>query len=72
MEFYIKPEQRLKGYGKSMCERLETLFEADGAENVYLTADPVTGEPFWTAIGYTNTHERSPENGQYFFEKKII
>lgn len=72
MEFYVKPEYRRKGYGKSMFERLERLFHTDGAEMMYLTADPVTGKPFWQAMGFINIHEKSPENQLYIYEKEVL
>lgn len=72
MEFYVKPEYRRKGYGKSMFERLERLFHTDGAKMMYLTADPVTGKPFWEAMGFINIYEKSPENQLYIYEKGIL
>ena len=71
MEFYVTPEQRRKGYGKRMFRRLERLFREDGSEIMYLTADPVTGKPFWEAVGFVNTGERSPENHLYIYERPI-
>lgn len=71
MEFYVKPEWRRKGYGHQMYKRLEQLFWADGAGRMYLTADPVTGKPFWEAMGFVNIHEKSPENHLDFYEKVI-
>ena len=71
MEFYVKPVHRRKGYGKMMFKRLERLFHIDGAEMMYLTADPVTGTPFWEAMGFVNVNEKSPENQLYIYEKCI-
>lgn len=71
MEFYIKPEARRRGFGRLMLERLEALFIADGAELVYLTADPITGKPFWEAMDFTCTGEISPENGLYFYGRRL-
>ena len=71
MEFYVKPEYRRKGYGKMMFRRLERLLRIDGAERMYLTADPVTGKPFWEALGFQNTMEKSPENQLYIYEKEF-
>lgn len=69
MEFYVRPEHRRMGFGKMMFLHLERLFRIDGAEMMYLTADPVTGKPFWEAIGFVNTKEMSPENKLYIYEK---
>lgn len=50
---------------------LERLFHLDGAEMMYLTADPVTGKPFWESVGFENVNEKSPENQQYIYEKSV-
>ena len=71
MEFYVKPDYRRRGYGKRMFKRLERLFHLDGAEMMYLTADPVTGKPFWESVGFENINEKSPENHQYIYEKSV-
>lgn len=72
MEFYVQPAYRRCGYGRRMFARLEELLCADGAKKMYLTADPVTGKPFWEEMGFVNTHEKSPDNGLYLYEKEII
>lgn len=71
MEYYVIPEYRRKGYGKAMFERIESLFRSHGVQRMYLTADPVTGKPFWEALGFQRTGETSPENGLYIYEKDI-
>lgn len=71
MEFYVKPEYRRKGYGKEIYKHLENLFKSNGISNIWLTADPVTGEPFWSAVGFTNSGEKSPENNLYIYEKEV-
>ncbi len=72
MEFYVKPEYTRKGYGKEIYKHLENIFKSNGVSNVWLTADPVTGEPFWSAVGFTNSREKSPENNLYIYEKLIL
>ena len=42
MEFYVKPECRRKGCGRSMYKHLEKLFRDNGADMMYLTDDSVT------------------------------
>lgn len=69
MEFYVKPEYRRKGYGKEMYNHLENIFKSNGVSKIWLTADPITGEPFWSAVGFTNSGEKSPENNLYIYEK---
>ena len=71
MEFYVKPEYRGRGYGRKMYARIEALFRADGVSKLYLTADPVTGKPFWIAMGFKESGDISPENGLEFFEKHL-
>ncbi len=71
MEFYVKPEFRHKGYGKAMFERLEDHFASYGTKMMYLTADPVTGKPFWEAMGFINTGVLSPENKLPIYEKPV-
>lgn len=71
MEFYVIPEYRRKGYGKTMFSRLETLFADHKVERMYLTADKVTGEPFWKALGFQFYGEVSPENKQNIMEKDV-
>ena len=71
MEFYVKPDYRRNGYGKMMFQHLEQLFRFDGAMIMYLTADPVTGKPFWESMGFVNVNEKSPENQLYIYEKPV-
>ena len=72
MEFYVRPEHRRRGYGRRMFLHMERLFRENGAKRMYLTADPVTGKPFWEALGFVNTGERSPDNGLEIYEKAIL
>ena len=71
MEFYVKPIFRRKGYGSQMLHRMEALFRTDGVTQMYLTADPVTGRPFWEAVGFCNTEVRSPDNQLFIYEKPV-
>lgn len=71
MEFYVIPERRREGLGRIMAQRMEDFFREKGVKQAYLTADPVTGKPFWAAAGYRAMGEISPENGQEFFEKNL-
>lgn len=71
MEFYIKSEYRKNGYGKELYRHLENIFKENGVKNIWLTADPVTGEPFWSAVGFNNSGEKSPENKLYIYEREL-
>ena len=72
MEFYVCPQYRRKGYGKRMFLHMEYLFRKDGVKRMYLTADPVSGKPFWEAMGFVNTGEQSPENKLDIYEKDVL
>lgn len=71
MEFYVIPQCRRKGYGREMFHRLEALFAGHGTKRMYLTADRVTGVPFWKSLGFEFTGEISPENKQDIYEKDV-
>ena len=71
MEFYVRPEYRRKGYGRMMFRQLEQMFRYGGAKMMCLTADPVTGKPFWEAMGFVNTGEQSPENKLDIYEAPV-
>lgn len=71
MEFFVLPDRRGNGYGREMLRCLERFFTANGAKQMYLTADPVTGVPFWEKTGFSRTGEISPENGLEIYQKII-
>ena len=72
MEFYVIPQYRRKGYGTLMFQHIQEMFKRHGVKRMYLTADPVTGEPFWEALGFIYFEEVSPENGQKIYEKDVL
>ena len=71
MEFYVSPEYRRRGLGRRMYRECEDFFRLRGARNVWLTADGVTGIPFWLSLGYTDSGEVSAENGLRIFIKSL-
>ena len=71
MEFYVKLEYRRNGYGGEIYKHLENIFKSNGVSNIWLTADPITGVPFWSAVDFTNSGEKSPENNLYIYEKEL-
>ena len=71
MEFYVKLEYRRNGYGGEIYKHLENIFKSNGVSNIWLTADPITGEPFWSAVGFDNSGEKLTENNLYIYEKTI-
>lgn len=71
MEFYVQPQYRRKGYGREMYGCLERFFADEKAAGVYLTADPVTGKPFWRSLEFKENGEISPENNLPVYEKHL-
>lgn len=71
MEFYVHPLHRRQGIGRVMFQRMEDYFALHGVSEMYLTSSPVTGVPFWKAMGFHPNGEISPENGQPIWTKKV-
>lgn len=71
MGFYIKPEYRRQGYGREMFLHIENVLKRDGAPKIYLTPDGVTGEPFWTALGFENSGNLDPDNKKFIYIKDM-
>ena len=73
MGFFIKQEQRRKGFGKEFFRHIEEILKKDGAPKIYLTPDGVTGEPFWRAMGLSDSGKTDPDNKMPIYIKdKII
>lgn len=70
--FYISPEYRRKGYGTEFFLHIESVLKNDGAMKIYLTPDGVTGEPFWTALGFENSGKFDPDDKKYIYIKNCI
>lgn len=71
MEFFVHPAHRRKGIGRRLTDACEAFFAGHGVHHVWLTADAVTGVPFWLSCGYSDSGADSPENGQRIFEKRL-
>ena len=71
MEYYIAPEFRRKGYGKIFYKHIEETLKNDGTQNIYLTPDPSTGEPFWVAMGFKDSGKVDPDNNYPIYIKSI-
>lgn len=67
--FFIRPEYRRKGYGVEFFRHIENTLVHDGAPKIYLTPDGVTGEPFWTSIGFENSGKFDPDDKKYIYIK---
>lgn len=61
MGLYIRPEYRRKGYGREFAAHIRKLLRADGASQLYVCPDPVTGTPFWSAIGFVDSGRQDPD-----------
>ena len=54
-DFYISPEYRRKGFGRTLNEYIESIFKDKGTGTVLLFPDPVNGIPFWQSMEYHDT-----------------
>ena len=70
-EFYIIPANRRKGYGKLFYGHVERTLICDGAKYIYLTPDLITGVPFWTAMGFSDSGKTDPDNKLPIYIKKL-
>lgn len=70
MGFFIKPEHRRKGLGREFFYHIERILKKDGASKLYLTPDGVTGEPFWKAMGFTDSRKIDPDNKMPIYIKE--
>ncbi len=71
MEFFVKKTHRRKGIGKELVNKCESFFKEKDIQNIWLTADAVTGIPFWLANDYCDSGEISLENNQKVFTKSL-
>lgn len=71
MGFYISPNFRRKCLGTIFNRHIETVLYEDGATNMYICPDAVTGEPFWKANGYNNSGKIDPDDKKPIYIKKI-
>jgi len=72
MDYYISPNYRRRGYGRELFEHIQTVFRSHGAEYIYLTPDPVTGKPFWSAMGFKDSGKIDPDNKLPIYIKSIF
>ena len=71
MELFVKKTHRRKGIGKKLVNQCENFFKEKGVKNIWLTADAVTGIPFWLACNFIKTGEISLENSQQIMSKEL-
>jgi len=71
LEFCVAPAFRRKGFATEMNRQMEHMFRDWGIAKVFLTPDPVTGEPFWRSVGYRDTGLTDPDNRRPIYVKTI-
>ena len=71
MEFFVKKIHRRKGIGKKLVNQCEKFFKEKGVKNIWLTADAVTGIPFWLDCNFIETGEFSLENSRQIMSKEL-
>jgi len=71
LDFCVAPALRRRGLATEMNRQMERVFRDWGITNVFLTPDPVTGEPFWRSAGYRDTGLTDPDNRMPIYAKTI-
>ena len=70
MEFYIKPEYRLKNYGKIMNCHIEKIYGKHDMKKIMLTPNK-EAQLFWEKLGYKNSGKIDPTNDLPIYFKDI-
>jgi len=63
LEFYITPDKRKLGFGRSLFNLILDILRAQGVKNLWLLTNP-GAEPFWHSLGFIQTGEIDRETGQ--------
>lgn len=71
MEYYIKPEYRNLGYGKSFYSKVEKHVNDEGALYIELTPSNARNERFWTSIGFIKSLDMDKDN-KYYYRKSLF
>lgn len=71
MGFYISPKYRRQGYGRALVNHIQDIFRNHGVKYMYTTPDPVTGEPFWLAMGFVDSGKIDPDDKLPIYIKSI-
>lgn len=69
LEFYIIPDFRKKGLGSKLYNHIKQKLIGYEIKNIWLTANKITGEPFWFSIGFLDSGK--VENDQKILEISI-
>jgi GNAT superfamily N-acetyltransferase len=70
-EFYVKPEYRLRGYGREVYRRAEGYFARDGAREAWLAPNSDGARAFWGKCGFADSGEIAPFNGCHIWAKPV-
>ncbi|MBQ6862834.1 MAG: GNAT family N-acetyltransferase [Clostridia bacterium] len=70
-DFFVVEQERKKGYGRLLYERVERVFRENNTKTVLLTPDPVSGVQFWEKMGYESMHFCIPDTESTFYKKEI-
>ena len=70
LSYYIAPEYRRQGYARRMFLHCAETLHRDGAAYLYCCPDPVTGEPFWRAMGFQDSGILDPDDRLNIFIKR--
>lgn len=71
MGFYILPGYRRQGYGRAGVNHIQDVFKSHGVKHMYTSPDPVTGEPFWSAMGFEDSGKIDPDDRLPIYIKSI-
>jgi len=72
MAYYVAPEFRRQGYARRMFLHCADTLQRDGAGYLYCCPDPVTGEPFWRAMGFEDSGIYDPDDRLNIFIRRWL
>lgn len=66
MEYYIEPNYRRLGYGKSAYLEAEKHINEEGALYIELTPTNEANERFWSSVGFAKSMDKDEDNKYYY------
>ena len=66
MEYYIQPNYRNLGYGKSAYLKAENHINDEGALYIELTPTNESNERFWSSVGFEKSEDMDEDNKYYY------
>jgi GNAT superfamily N-acetyltransferase len=70
MEYYIQPNYRNLGYGKSAYLKAEKYINDEGALYIELTPTNELNERFWSGVGFKKSEDMDEDN-KYYYRKLL-